>query len=54
MTLSETKPHGINGGIILMHLGTERVDRGKQVHRVLGVLIDRLRRMATGLYLFQR
>lgn len=43
LALSETKPHGINGGIILMHLGTERVDRSKQVHRVLGVLIDRLR-----------
>lgn len=37
------KPAGVNGGIILMHLGTERVEPDAQVHRVLGALIDRLR-----------
>jgi len=43
LTLSETKPYGINGGIILMHLGTERSEKEMQVHLVLGTLIDRLR-----------
>jgi peptidoglycan/xylan/chitin deacetylase (PgdA/CDA1 family) len=33
---------GINGGIILMHLGTVRSQREKQVHLVLGRLIDTL------------
>jgi peptidoglycan/xylan/chitin deacetylase (PgdA/CDA1 family) len=34
---------GINGGIILMHLGTVRLQKEKQVHIVLGRLIDTLR-----------
>jgi len=38
-------PGGLNGGIILMHLGTERTQRSKQVHTILGKLIDTLRSM---------
>ncbi|GBU20189.1 polysaccharide deacetylase [Fibrobacteres bacterium R8-0-B4] len=38
-------PGGLNGGIILMHLGTERTQRSEQVHRIVGKLIDTLRRM---------
>jgi len=35
-------PGGLNGGIILMHLGTERTQRSQQVHTILGKLIDTL------------
>lgn len=35
--------HGINGGIILMHLETVRPQKEKQVHLILGRLIDTLR-----------
>lgn len=42
MTIAETKPEGINGGIILMHLGSER-DGPNQVYHILGKLIDSLR-----------
>lgn len=45
VTLAKTKPYGINGGIILMHLGTSRTNPRQQVHRSLGVLIDTLRTM---------
>jgi len=38
-------PGGLNGGIILFHLGTERKQRSQQVHIVLGRLIDTLRGM---------
>jgi peptidoglycan/xylan/chitin deacetylase (PgdA/CDA1 family) len=38
-------PGGLNGGIILMHLGTERRQRTQQVHTILGKLIDTLRNM---------
>ncbi len=41
--LARLQPDGISGGIILMHLGTERSDPAMQVHRVLGNLIDTLR-----------
>lgn len=41
--LARLQPGGINGGIILMHLGTERKQPAMQVHTVLGVLIDSLR-----------
>jgi len=44
VTIAQT-PGGLNGGIILMHLGTERTQRSEQVHRILGRLIDTLRRM---------
>jgi peptidoglycan/xylan/chitin deacetylase (PgdA/CDA1 family) len=44
VTIAET-PGGLNGGIILMHLGTDRTKRSEQVHRILGRLIDTLRRM---------
>ena len=37
------QPGGLNGGIILMHLGTERKLRSQQVHIILGKLIDSLR-----------
>lgn len=43
LAAAETKPDGINGGIILMHLGTARFDKSKQVHLILGTLIDSLR-----------
>ncbi|MCL2219997.1 MAG: polysaccharide deacetylase family protein [Chitinispirillia bacterium] len=40
-----SQPGGLNGGIILMHLGTERKQRDQQVHIILGRLIDTLREM---------
>ncbi|MDD5675571.1 MAG: polysaccharide deacetylase family protein [Chitinivibrionales bacterium] len=42
LSVAHAAPDGINGGIILMHLGTERKDQSKQVHRILGQLIDSL------------
>jgi len=39
------KPQGVNGGIVLMHLGTERRERSMQAHLILGKLIDELREM---------
>lgn len=41
--LARLEPHGINGGIVLLHLGTERKDPSTQVHRILGKIIDDLR-----------
>jgi peptidoglycan/xylan/chitin deacetylase (PgdA/CDA1 family) len=38
-----SQPQGANGGIVLMHLGTERKEREMQVHLILGKLIDTLR-----------
>ncbi len=35
----------LNGGIVLMHLGTVRKERSQQVHLVLGELIDNLREL---------
>jgi peptidoglycan/xylan/chitin deacetylase (PgdA/CDA1 family) len=43
VTLANTKPYGINGGIILMHLGSERKNRNEQVYCKLGAMIDTLR-----------
>jgi peptidoglycan/xylan/chitin deacetylase (PgdA/CDA1 family) len=40
-----SQPGGLNGGIILMHLGTERKQRSQRVHIILGMLIDTLRNM---------
>jgi peptidoglycan/xylan/chitin deacetylase (PgdA/CDA1 family) len=40
-----SNPGGLNGGIVLMHLGTERKVRSQQVHTILGRLIDTLRGM---------
>jgi peptidoglycan/xylan/chitin deacetylase (PgdA/CDA1 family) len=40
-----SRPGGLNGGIILMHLGTERKQRSQQVHTILGRMIDTLRGM---------
>jgi peptidoglycan/xylan/chitin deacetylase (PgdA/CDA1 family) len=37
-----SNPGGLNGGIILMHLGTERRQRSRQAHTILGKLIDTL------------
>jgi peptidoglycan/xylan/chitin deacetylase (PgdA/CDA1 family) len=42
LTLAKAEPDGINGGIILMHLGTVRKNPSAQVHRILGRLIDEL------------
>lgn len=42
ISLAKEAPNGINGGIILMHLGTVRKQREKQVHLILGKLIDSL------------
>ncbi len=43
VALAWRKPYGINGGILLFHLGSERKEPKTQVHRVLGALIDTLR-----------
>jgi peptidoglycan/xylan/chitin deacetylase (PgdA/CDA1 family) len=43
MDIAQEQPHGISGGIILMHLGTVRKDTKTQIHRSLGKLIDDLR-----------
>jgi peptidoglycan/xylan/chitin deacetylase (PgdA/CDA1 family) len=45
ITAIASTPGGLNGGIILMHLGTERRQRSQQVHTILGKLIDTLRNM---------
>ncbi|MBN1578142.1 MAG: polysaccharide deacetylase family protein [Chitinispirillaceae bacterium] len=42
-TLARQQPCGINGGILLFHLGTERKKTEDRVHTVLGTLIDTLR-----------
>ena len=41
--IASLPPPGINGGIILMHLGTQRTDPALQTHRYLGAAIDTLR-----------
>ncbi len=41
--LADAQPYGMNGAIILMHLGTVRKEKGQQVHRVMGKIIDQLR-----------
>ncbi len=43
MDIADTPPYGVNGGIILLHLGTTRKENHKQVHRIIGRLIDDLR-----------
>ncbi len=48
ISLAQTEPCGINGGIILMHLGTVRKDPQAQVHRMLGKLIDDLQGLGYG------
>jgi len=45
ISLATREPDGIAGGIILMHLGTERKDSKAQVHTMLGKLIDELKRL---------
>jgi peptidoglycan/xylan/chitin deacetylase (PgdA/CDA1 family) len=45
LALAQSGPDGINGGIILMHLGTLRKDAKNQVHRILGKLIDDLQNL---------
>ncbi len=40
MNLATQDTDGMNGGILLFHLGTSRKDPEKQVHRILGSLID--------------
>lgn len=45
MAHAHSQPYGLNGGIILMHLGTKRKNRDEQVHLILGSLIDTLRAM---------
>jgi peptidoglycan/xylan/chitin deacetylase (PgdA/CDA1 family) len=42
VSLAREQPWGINGGIILMHLGTVRLQKESQVHQVLGKMIDTL------------
>ncbi|MCX7725309.1 MAG: polysaccharide deacetylase family protein, partial [Chitinispirillaceae bacterium] len=42
ISIAKSKPYGINGGIILMHLGTNRKKVEDNIHNVLGVLIDSL------------
>ncbi len=43
LTAARRKPYGINGGIVLMHLGTLRKRRSERVHLSVGTLIDSLR-----------
>ena len=43
VTLASNPENGISGGIILMHLGTVRMQKDRQVHVMLGKLIDILR-----------
>lgn len=40
--LADLQPHGMNGAIILMHLGTVRKEKKEQIHLILGTLIDQL------------
>jgi peptidoglycan/xylan/chitin deacetylase (PgdA/CDA1 family) len=48
IALAQEPPNGVNGGIILMHLGTVRKDAKAQVHRILGKLIDDLKGLGYG------
>jgi peptidoglycan-N-acetylglucosamine deacetylase len=43
IALAGGSENGISGGIILMHLGTVRMQKDRQVHVMLGKLIDTLR-----------
>ena len=43
LALANDPPDGINGGIVLMHLGSERKDAHTQMFRMLGKLIDDLK-----------
>jgi peptidoglycan/xylan/chitin deacetylase (PgdA/CDA1 family) len=43
IALASGPENGISGGIILMHLGTVRTQKDRQVHLMLGKLIDTLR-----------
>jgi peptidoglycan/xylan/chitin deacetylase (PgdA/CDA1 family) len=43
VALASNQENGISGGIILMHLGTVRMQKDRQVHLMLGKLIDTLR-----------
>ncbi|MBN1306839.1 MAG: polysaccharide deacetylase family protein, partial [Chitinispirillaceae bacterium] len=43
VTLARQPPYGINGGILLFHLGSKRKSPATQMHTVLGTLIDTLR-----------
>ncbi len=40
--LANLQPHGMNGAIILMHLGTVRKEKKEQIHLIIGTLIDQL------------
>jgi Predicted xylanase/chitin deacetylase len=42
LALANGAPDGINGGIVLMHLGSERKDANAQMFKMLGKLIDAL------------
>ena len=42
VSIANGSENGVSGGIILMHLGTVRPDKDRQVHRILGKLIDAL------------
>lgn len=43
LSIAKSEPYGINGGIILMHLGTNRKRTEDNIHTVLGELIDSLK-----------
>ena len=49
LALAGEGPSGISGGIILMHLGSERKDSQAQMYRMLGKLIDDLRALGYSL-----
>jgi peptidoglycan/xylan/chitin deacetylase (PgdA/CDA1 family) len=43
VSIADSDPTAMNGGIILMHLGSSRDEPGLQVYTILGALIDSLR-----------
>lgn len=49
LALAREGPSGINGGIVLMHLGSERKDPQAQMYRMLGTMIDDLRALGYSL-----
>lgn len=42
LSIAQSNTDALNGGIVLMHLGTTRKDPQQQVHIILGTLIDSL------------
>jgi peptidoglycan/xylan/chitin deacetylase (PgdA/CDA1 family) len=45
VSMANDPENNLSGGIVLMHLGTVRTSRDRQVHLILGKLIDTLQRL---------